>query len=601
LPVNEVDGETITCGTLTVPENHDDPEGRLIDITYAILHSHSLSPAPDPIVHLVGGPGVSGIATLGSRVRMFETLRRTRDVVIFDQRGAQYSSRLDCQPYFRVLTAQLEEDEEIAALFADLQNQDDDTPLDVLQTQIAMSACASGLENALGVDLTQYTSVASVQDTRLLVEALGYDQFNLYGISYGTRLALTMMRDRPDNIRSVVLDSTYPLQIDNYENTTNLNEEVIVQLLSDCAADSTCNAAYPNLPEQLERVLDRATENPIVLDEPVELFFTDSVVSRVSPGVIRLLVGQFLNQYSWFAPYLPRIIHELDAEDTTTLVQALSGSLVPSSEQDSVALTEANELLITAADLRSQADDLLRAQARDDIRNRPGYRWLRDVFARSSNLPDDQRDDALLDVKLINAAPRGIDVLTTYVNEFFSGDDAEALLMTLNTLEAEEIRSVFEIVSDLTDADTTEGMHYSIECYEEFPFNNLDESQAVYDALRFPALGASGLFVTSQATAICEIWPTAIAPDIENEAVVSAIPTLIMAGLYDTQTPPSWNQLAREGLTNAHYVEFPNTGHAVISFSQCAEDITEAFVNNPLNAPNTECTADLQPEFISPD
>ncbi|MGF1536967.1 MAG: hypothetical protein ACFB4J_10870 [Elainellaceae cyanobacterium] len=59
VPPGEIEGETITCGILTVPEDYDDPDGRQIELTYAILHSLSLAPAPDPIMDLRGGPGGS--------------------------------------------------------------------------------------------------------------------------------------------------------------------------------------------------------------------------------------------------------------------------------------------------------------------------------------------------------------------------------------------------------------------------------------------------------------------------------------------------------------------------------------------------------------
>jgi pimeloyl-ACP methyl ester carboxylesterase len=42
------------------------------------------------------------------------------------------------------------------------------------------------------------------------VRILGYHQVNLWSISYGTRLALTVMRLSPSEVRSVVLDSTSP-------------------------------------------------------------------------------------------------------------------------------------------------------------------------------------------------------------------------------------------------------------------------------------------------------------------------------------------------------------------------------------------------------
>jgi pimeloyl-ACP methyl ester carboxylesterase len=61
-----------------------------------------------------------------------------------------------------------------------------------------------------GIDLSAYNSAASAADVNDLRIALGYDQVNLYGVSYGSRLALTVMRDYPGILRSVILDSTYP-------------------------------------------------------------------------------------------------------------------------------------------------------------------------------------------------------------------------------------------------------------------------------------------------------------------------------------------------------------------------------------------------------
>ncbi|MGF1513994.1 MAG: alpha/beta fold hydrolase [Elainellaceae cyanobacterium] len=592
LPVGET-AQTLSCGILTVPENYGAP-GRRVEISYIVLHSRSLSPAPDPIVHLVGGPGGSAIESLPYRTDIFDTLRRSRDVILFDQRGAQYSSRLDCQPYFQALAARLEENDETIALFEELSEQDPDRPLGILEARVAMGDCAEGLER-LGVDLTQYNSVSNVQDIANLVDALGYDTFNLYGISYGTRLALTMMRDRPENLRSVILDSAYPVHINNYENTTNLNEEVVLRLFDDCAADPDCAASYPDLPQRFGQVLHQVNATPIELAEPVDLFESDSVVSRVTPAIVRLLVNRFLDDYPWFAPYFPRIVYELDAGETTTLALALSGAL--QDEQRAALTPESEQALLTAEDMRSQTD-MLQAERRAEFRQRPGFSWLNAVHDRASELPEPRSEAALFELYLLPASSRDVTVFTSYVETFFEGEDAEELLAALKALEPGEVRSAFEIISDLNNSDTTQGMHYAVECREEFPFNSRDRAQAIFDGLRFPLLGEAGWTVTNQATAVCEVWPSGVASAIENAAVTSDIPALILSGAYDTQTPPSWNQLAASSLTNAYLVDFPNTGHGVIGYSQCAEDIAEAFLNNPAIAPDVSCTAALQPEFV---
>ncbi|MGF1536866.1 MAG: alpha/beta hydrolase [Elainellaceae cyanobacterium] len=593
LPVGETADETLTCGILTVPENYHRPQARQIEISYIVLHSNSPDPAPDPVVHLVGGPGGSAIESLDYRTDIFDTLRRSRDIVLFDQRGAQYSSRLDCQPYFQRVAAQREGDE-VAARFAELEAQNPDAPLGILEAQAAMGACAEGLQRS-GVDLTQYNSVNNVRDILALVGALGYESFNLYGISYGTRLALTVMRDAPQNLRSAVLDSAYPVHINNYENTTNLNEEVVLGLLADCAADVACATAYPDLEARLRQVLARVEEAPIALEEPVELFFRDSVVSQVTPAVMRLLVSRFLDGYPWFAPYFPRVIYELHEGDTTTLELALSGAL---RDGPASAVAPNEPAVLTAEDMQSQDEATLREERRVAFRQRPGFSWLNDLYDLATELPEPLSEAALFDLDQLPASARDITVLADYVENFFQGEEAAELLAALNALPPDEIRSIFEIISDLNNADTTEGMHYSVECHEEFRFNNRDRAQAIYNALRFPLLGEAGWTVTNQATAVCDVWPSGAARPIENAVVMSDIPTLIMSGVYDSQTPPSWNRLAAEGLTNSYFVSFPNTGHGVIGYSQCAEDIAAAFLENPAIAPEASCTEDLRPEFV---
>ena len=603
LPLGEVEGETITCGLLTVPENYDAPQGRPVEITYIVLHSHNPLPQPDPVVHLVGGPGGSAVGSLDYRADIFDTLRRSRDIVLFDQRGTQYSSRLDCDPYFQVLTAQLDGDPELAALFEERAAQED-ISLSLMQTKIAMSTCARGLAR-LGVDLSQYNSVNNVRDITALVGALGYERFNLYGISYGTRLALTMMRDGPYGpaasgpvtLRSVVLDSSYPVHINNYENTTNLNEEVILQLFEDCAGDPVCQADYPDLENRFAALLTRLDESPLTLDPPAELFFSSSVVSQVTPAIMRLLVSRFLDGEPWFAPYFPRIIDELDAGDTTTLALALSGQL----RHDNDPSAPPEPATLNTEDRRSRADAMQRAADREAVRQRPGYSWLNDAYDFASALPEAQREDALLELNVINAAPRSPDTLRRYVETYFTGDAARTLLNDIAALSPDQVRSAFEIISDLNDSDTTEGMHYAVECHEEFGFNDRDQAQAIYDGLRFPLLGLSGWTVTNQATAVCDLWPSGRASALENDAVESDIPTLVMAGAYDSQTPPSWNQLAAAPLTHVHYVLFPNSGHGVIAYSQCAQEVSAAFIDAPTQAPNSACTETLQPKFVELD
>ncbi|MEO0407900.1 MAG: alpha/beta fold hydrolase, partial [Cyanobacteria bacterium P01_A01_bin.135] len=575
--------------------------GRQVEITYIVLHSSSPLPKPDPVVHLVGGPGGSAVGSLNYRTDIFQTLRRSRDIVLFDQRGTQYSSRLDCNPYFQVLSAQVEDDPELASQLEELAAEDEQLTPSILQTQIAMSACARGMSR-LGVDLSQYNSVNNVRDITALVSALGYQHFNLYGISYGTRLALTLMRDgpyvsaatSPVTLRSVVLDSAYPVQINNYENTTNLNEEVIQQLFEDCTRDAVCRTEYPNLEARFGALLTRLDESPIAVDEPIELFFSGQVVRQVTPAIARLLVSRFLDGEPWFAPYFPRIIHELEAGETATLALALSGQL----RDDSDPTAPADPAALPTEERRSQVEVQWREEARREVRQRPGYSWLNNAYDLASDLPEPIREEALLELNLINAAPRTAGTLKQYVEAYFTEEPATTLLADLEALSPDQVRAAFEVISDLNNSGSTEGMHYSVECHEEFAFNDRERAQAIYEGLSFPLLGTAGWTVTNQIEAVCAVWPSGRAAAIENEPVASDVPTLVMAGAYDSQTPPSWNQLALTPLTNAHYVAFPNTGHGAIAYSHCAQQVSAAFIDAPTQPPDSDCTQTLQPRFV---
>src|SRR5204862_7399659 len=98
------------------------------------------------------------------------------------------------------------------------------------------------------VNLSAHSTAANAADVNDLRIVLGYSTWNLYGISYGTRLALVTMRSFPKGVRSVILDSTFPFggSISGNEHTRN-SRRAFETLFSTCAADAWCNASYPNL------------------------------------------------------------------------------------------------------------------------------------------------------------------------------------------------------------------------------------------------------------------------------------------------------------------------------------------------------------------
>jgi pimeloyl-ACP methyl ester carboxylesterase len=238
------------CGYLIVPENRARPDTRLIRLHVAIFRNRAGTPNPDPVIKIAGGPGSSGLDTAGYILsKGMDAVLDRRDFIIFDQRGTGYSQpRLDCPERLEITPMLLGE-----GLSAE------ESPQAILD---AFHRCRERLI-AEGVDLSAYTSAASAADMNDLKSVLGYDKLNLYGISYGTRLALTLMRDHPDAVRSAVLDSAYPLQVNLYTALAPNAERAFNVFFDRCAADTDCNASYPDLRRVFYELVDELNTQPV--------------------------------------------------------------------------------------------------------------------------------------------------------------------------------------------------------------------------------------------------------------------------------------------------------------------------------------------------
>jgi len=143
------------------------------------------------------------------------------------------------------------------------------------------------------------------------------------------------------------------------------------------------------------------------------------------------------------------------------------------------------------------------------------------------------------------------------------------------------------------------GMQFSVQCNEENIF--ADEAEVIAATERHPELSA--FFVDSVnlgtlALEVCAFWGAGSADAVENEAVFSDIPTLILAGEYDPITPPAWGQQVQSHLSNANFYEFPGTGHGVSISGECAVELVESFWADPQDEPDTSCLTTVgAPEF----
>lgn len=313
LPVGVSEGRDVDCGYLAVPEDRADPQSRTIRLAVAIFRNPSKAVKADPIIYLSGGPGGSSLEFiyLSYNGMVEPLLAANRDVIFYDQRGVGLSKpALDC-PAASQLDLELLDNEYNGKVLS--AKEQADLMLD------AMLACQKDLSSS--AKLSAYNSAANAADLADLRKALGYQQVNLWSISYGTRLALTTMRDAPEGIRSVVLDSVYPPDVDIYTEGPGNLMRVFDTLFKGCAADSACNTAYPDLRKALFDTAAALSKDPVKLNV-VNPLNNKSYPMMLDGDMLISLVFQMFYQTDMLAE-MPQIIFQAKAGSYTALTSMM--------------------------------------------------------------------------------------------------------------------------------------------------------------------------------------------------------------------------------------------------------------------------------------
>jgi pimeloyl-ACP methyl ester carboxylesterase len=309
-----------------------------------------------------------------------------------------------------------------------------------------------------GINLSAYNSAENAADVNDLRVALGYEQINLYGISYGSRLALTVMRDHPQGIRSAILDGVLPPQ-------ANLNQDIAMNayralntVFEDCEADAVCSQAHPDLESTFHQVVDKLNANPVTI--------------------------------------------QLDEGSVTV----------------------------------------------------DGYVFVDTIFQ-------------------LLYSPTAIPWVPYIIDEASQGSYPES--------------SIFAVPDRTTRAP---GMRYSVWCREEVAFESRDEAFAL--AAELPTVYGE-FFAGAFDWDVCASWEAGIADPIENEAVVSDIPALVLSGRYDPVTPPAWGRMAAETLHNGFDYELSISAHGAMRSNSCALEIGLQFLDDPTTEPDVSCLDEL--------
>ena len=258
----EIRDVAVRCGAYRVWEDRGARSGRTIDIAFAIVPAEGRSePTRDAIVLLPGGPGQS---LIGAAPGISRNARyRTRDVLLVDVRGVGRSRSLDC-PDFEI---------DVRDRFGNV------FPPEHIQM------CRDALSER--ADLRFYTTDLSVDDIEELRGWLGYEQVNLTGGSYGTRVAQVYMRRHPDAIRTVILNSVVPVFHLGYVDMAKSLQRSLDLVVTNCEADAECMAEYPELRTQLDDMLARFDRGPLELTIDGETVqFTKGDVSYALRGLL---------------------------------------------------------------------------------------------------------------------------------------------------------------------------------------------------------------------------------------------------------------------------------------------------------------------------
>lgn len=290
-------GVDVECGDLAVLADRDNPAAGEMRLHFGLFRSPEAADDATPVVYLSGGPGGAALETTSLAFSMlFKPLMTDRDLVVFDQRGVGLSEpSLRCPEHIAFLEEALGEElpaEEVR-----------------VRAEAALDKCRERLV-AEGVDFSHFNSRASAADLDDLREALGYAEWNLYGVSYGSRLALTAMRDFPGGIRSVILDSAYPPDADLYGALTSSVSEAFDGLFAACERHQHCAQHYPDLEETFYELVDRLNSEPAAVTVTNPLTGSSTAAMLTGDDLLGTLFLAFYN--TELLAYMPEIIAAAD-------------------------------------------------------------------------------------------------------------------------------------------------------------------------------------------------------------------------------------------------------------------------------------------------
>jgi len=523
----------INCGILRTPENRKAQDAAIQLELFVVRISAGKETTNAPIVYLEGGPGGAGSAAFAAWLD--SSFQPDYDIILVDQRGSGLSlPSLNCY-------------ESIAAA--------DGADAEWIR------ACRERLTRA-GVDLSAYHSASNAHDIHDLLAALEIPQANIYGRSYGTRLGLTLARDFPQRLRSLMIDAVFPPQVAALETQPLFAYRALERLFVDCEQDPSCWRAYPNLRASFYIAIANMNAAPARIED-AEL---DALIETTGDDFVKQLVASLYDRA--LLPYLPALIAAFAEGDY---------EFDPRAEAESLAQDDARY----ADSMKAVEFDLAALEYLN-------LGSMEEVYAHFDSLREDARDRLIGEISdAMQYAP---------YRDYLGLASTEAARAYLDKLDESAKLHLEAEVTGQYDSDS-EGLYFSIQCAEEIHFNSAAAVEArladLPAALRAPLLD-DAIFNF----AACEFWDVPSRGEREDQPVESDIPTLVFSGAYDPITPPDWGEAAAKYLANSWHFVFPNAGHGALLSGPCADSIALSFLADPTRRPEDACMEDLtSPDF----
>jgi len=301
------------CGYALAPKFHAKPDGARLKLAVAKLPALNQAANNPPLIVAQGGPGGTGIATFAPLFDspQLQALRQERDIVLFDQRGTGYSQpNLSCPAYNELSVKLLSEEksaDELIALSVD-----------------AFNTCKAEYEQE-GVDLSAFNSYENAADVPfIMLDALGYSNYDFYGVSYGTLLGQHVMATAPRGLRSAILDANVPRNVNFLTEVPRNAWRAMKRFFDACAADEGCNARNPELEARFLKTVAALNAAPVALtlnhseigdvplrlngDGLVSLLFLMLYATPLYANIPTYLTASADGNYDWAVPIASAVL-----------------------------------------------------------------------------------------------------------------------------------------------------------------------------------------------------------------------------------------------------------------------------------------------------